>query len=101
LRLIVAYNALIDGIDRTEEQMIAVDVQAFPSDERRRYSELIAKRQDECLTDDEYDELLRLSDRSEAHNAARIAALIDLAQERGVTLADLLASHDIPPRSDS
>jgi hypothetical protein len=74
---------------------------AFPADDQQRYDALVAKRLDETLTPDEYDELLRLSDLYEAYDATRIAALSDLAQVRGVPLTDLMSSLDIGPRSDA
>jgi hypothetical protein len=38
--------------------------------------------------------LIKLSDRYELYDDARIAALAELAQERGVTLAELMTSLD-------
>lgn len=74
---------------------------AFPDDDLRRYDELVAKRRAETLTPAEHDELLRLSNRYEAHDASRLAALSELAQLRRVSLAKLLTSLDIMPLSDA
>ncbi len=57
---------------------------------QHRYDELIAKRQAETLTPDEYAELLRLSDQTEHMNAERLAALAALAQLRQTTLPHLM-----------
>jgi hypothetical protein len=84
-----------------EEVLLQRINRAFPAEDQQRYDALVTKRQDETLTPDEYDELLRLSDRHEAFDATRIAALIDLAQVRGVSLTDLMSSLDIEPRANA
>ncbi len=60
---------------------------------QERCKVLVAKRQAEMLTSDEYEELLRLTETFETLNAHRLEALVELARLRGVALPVLL--HDL------
>ena len=73
---------------------------ALDPDERQRYDELVAKREDEVLTPGEHEELIALSDRLELYDAARIAALVELARKRGVTLDKLMTSLEATDDTD-
>jgi hypothetical protein len=53
---------------------------------RQRYKKLIARRQAEMLTPQELTELLKMTDEMEAHNVARLEALVQLAGLRGISL---------------
>ena len=64
--------------------------QGLPAELRRRLAELRAKREDETITDAEYDELTRLTLQSEELHAERMEALVKLARQRGVTLPALM-----------
>lgn len=66
--------------------------------DQHRYGELLAKRQAETLTPDEYTELLRRSDEIERLHAERMAALARLAQLRQTTLAHLMVDLGITPQ---
>jgi len=62
----------------------------LPEDVQQRYNELIAKRDAETLSEEEHDELLRLTKLVEAFDLARVEALSRLASRRGVTLSVLM-----------
>jgi hypothetical protein len=64
--------------------------QGFPEDLRERLATLRGKREDEVITDAEYEELTRLTDRAEELHAERLAALVELAQLRGIGLSVLM-----------
>src|SRR6266568_103639 len=53
--------------------------QGLPSELRERIAILRANREDESMTDAEYEELTRLTDRAEELHADRMAALVELA----------------------
>jgi hypothetical protein len=72
----------------------------LPKDKHRRYHELRRKFRDESQTEEEYAEMLRLSDESELLNARRIEALGKLAQLRGLSLPALMAQLGIRPCTD-
>jgi hypothetical protein len=57
---------------------------------RDRIGFLRAKREEESITDAEYEELTRLTDQTEERHADRMAALGELAKRRGVGLAVLM-----------
>jgi hypothetical protein len=59
--------------------------------------ELIAKRQSYTITDDELQELIRLTDESERLNTERIEYLFELAQLRGITLDEVMEQLDLKP----
>lgn len=62
----------------------------LPSDLRERVSALRAKREDESISEAEYEELTRLTDQVEELHAERMAAMVDLAKLRGVALPALM-----------
>jgi len=64
--------------------------QGFPEGLRERLATLRRKREDEVITDAEYEELTRLTDRAEELHAERMAALVELAQLRGISLSVLM-----------
>src|SRR5579884_3608386 len=57
------------GLPETEAQLLLRINQGLPEDVRRRFEELITRRDARTLTLDEYDELLRLTDEVEARDA--------------------------------
>lgn len=78
------------SLPKTEAELLLKINQGLPSEVQKRYDELIAKRQAESLTPDEYDELLRMTDRVEGLEARRIKCLADLARLRQTTLVGLM-----------
>ncbi|MGH2583793.1 MAG: STAS/SEC14 domain-containing protein [Dehalococcoidia bacterium] len=72
----------------------------LPAEHRRRYDDLMAKRDDERLTAEEHTELLRLSDELETLDAERVEAIVALARLRGVAPAALMQSLGIQPAAD-
>ena len=61
-----------------------------------RYQHLARRREAETLTEAEHAELIALSDAQELLDADRVAALVALATERGITRADAMASFGNP-----
>jgi hypothetical protein len=64
--------------------------EGLPAELAERLAALKAKRDDDTITDDEYEELTRLGDQAEELHADRLAALVELAKLRGVGLPVLL-----------
>jgi hypothetical protein len=73
-----------------ESSLFATINQSLPESERQRLTELAERRSDETLTPREHSELLELQQRLEALHAARVKALAELAQLRGVTLTAVM-----------
>lgn len=69
--------------------------EGVPASVQQRYSELIALRQAETLTAEQYAELLRLTQQVEQIEAARIQNLSELARLRGMSLTALMESLGI------
>jgi hypothetical protein len=74
----------------TEAELLQRINQGLALDLAERYDQLVARRRDESLTPDEHEELIRLSDAVEEHDARRAAALTELAQVRNVPLGALM-----------
>ena len=64
------------------------------------YQKLLAKRQDENLTESEYQELIALSDQYEHQNVERIKHLVQLVEIRKVSLTNLMDQLEIPQPTD-
>jgi len=73
-----------------EAELLQEINQAIPTDIQKYYDELIAKRQDEMLTPEEYKDLLRLTEQVEKLEAQRIKNLVNLAHLRKVSLTELM-----------
>jgi hypothetical protein len=71
--------------------------EALPEDRARRLERLQAKRDTESLTDEEHQELIRLSNESEERHANRLEALAELAALRGSTLVDTMRALGLTP----
>jgi len=78
--------------------LLQINQRIDPSNEHRLH-ELVAKRQDETITENELHELIGLTDLIEQRDLKRLAALDALATLRRLSLADLMASLGIPPPS--
>jgi hypothetical protein len=92
MRLLAQRRAPV--LPQAEANLLLKINQSAPTPEMQARSlALVAKRQAETLTPDEYEELLRLTEDFEVLNAQRLEALVALARLRGVALPVLL--HDL------
>lgn len=82
-------------LSKEESELLIKINRGVPPDIQERYDELIAKRQLESLTPDEYDELLRLSDQIEKLDAERVENLKELACIRQTSLTALMEELNI------
>jgi hypothetical protein len=73
--------------------------QSIPPKLQERYDGLITKRRADTLTDDEYQELLELSDRIEAIDVKRLGYLSELAQLRQTSLTALIQELQLQPKA--
>ena len=74
--------------------------QVLPDELRNRYDELIARRDEEVLTPEEHQELLRLTEEEERIEGDRLEALAELARIRGLPLRALMQDLGISTPSD-
>ena len=82
-------------LSQGEAQLLLKINEGLPPKVQKRYDELIAKRREESLTPDEYDDLLRLSAENENMEARRMEYFVELARYRKVSLTDLMESMGI------
>ena len=82
-------------LSEEEPALIARINQGLPEELRERLSSLRAKREDETITDAEYEELTRLTLQAEELHAERMAAMVRLARLRGVSLPALMDQLNI------
>ena len=85
------------SLPQAEAELLLKINQGVPPDIQKRYNELIAKRQAEILTPDEYEELLRLTQQVEKLEARRVEYLAELACLRGTSLTALMENLGIRP----
>ncbi|MEA5448843.1 hypothetical protein VB780_09710 [Leptolyngbya sp. CCNP1308] len=85
------------SLPELEANLLQAINQELPEEIQHRYSELQAKLQDEAIAPEEHQELLQLIDVVEQADAARLQALVELAQLRGVNLPDLMTQLGLQP----
>jgi hypothetical protein len=73
-----------------ESELLVRINQGWPPELRKRLAFLKTKREDESIADAEYEELTRLTDQAEELHAKRMAAMVELARLRGVSLPELM-----------
>ena len=83
------------GLPQTEAELLLKINQGIPSNIQRDYKELVAKRDDEILTEDEHQQLLQLTEEIEKIQAQRIENLAELSRLRGISLTALMESLGI------
>ena len=79
-----------DTLSENETDLLEKINQSLPTELRLRYKLLIAKKEAETLTNDEYHELLDITEQKEGLNVERIRYLIQLAVIRKTSLSDLV-----------
>jgi hypothetical protein len=93
LRSMSASKAACAGqrMSEAEANLLQEINRGLPETIWQRYHQLVAKRRDETLTNDEWEELKSLTDDVELTHARRMEKLADLARLRKVSLDDLMA----------
>lgn len=80
----------IDLIKKINESVLS-------DEEQNRFDELVRKRQSEKISQKELDELISLTEKSEALNVERVKNLITLAKSKKVTLDEIMDKLGIKP----
>jgi iron-sulfur cluster repair protein YtfE (RIC family) len=84
------------NLPRYEAELLVKINKGLAPDMQARYDALITKRRAECLTPEEYQELLQLTQQVEQFEAQRVKYLAELAQLRQTSLTHLLKELQIP-----
>lgn len=74
----------------TDEELIAAIKIGYPPGFRQRYRELRKKRQENSLTDEERQELIRCSDRVMHRDTERLPLLLELSRRRQTDVPSLI-----------
>ncbi len=74
-----------------------VNETTLTEEEYRRFYELIEKRRDEIISNDELEELSELTDKSEEINVKRLKYLFEIAQIRNKSLREVMKELEIFP----
>lgn len=82
--------------ERESELLSKINEGLLPGD-AKRMNVLIAKRQAYTISNDELEELIKLTDEAERLNVERIKNLLELAHLRGVTLDEVMDQLQIRP----
>jgi hypothetical protein len=84
-------------LSEREDELLQKIYQGLPPEMQQRLNELIEKRQSYTITDDELQELIKLTDQVELFDAERLKHMIELAHLRNVPLDDLIRQLGIKP----
>lgn len=77
-----------------------VNEATLTEEEYRRFYELLEKRRDENISNDELEELLKLTDKSEELKVKQLKYLIEVAQIRNKSLREVMRDLEIfPPQT--
>jgi ribosomal protein L12E/L44/L45/RPP1/RPP2 len=80
-----------------QSELVRKIIEGLPRAAAIRMEKLIAKRQSYTITEDELQELIRLTDESERLNVEKMKYLLELAHLRGVTLDEVMKQLGIEP----
>ena len=94
-------NQRAPSLSQAESELLKRINRGLAEQDRRRFDELVAKRESEDLTEDENAEFLRLATLSEALNVERMKALAELARIRRSTLRDVMQDLGIKTPVDA
>jgi hypothetical protein len=84
-------------LSEREAELLQKIYHGIPTEMQERLNELIKKRQSYTITDDELQELIKLTNQVELFDAERLKHLIELAHLRNVPLDDLIRQLGIKP----
>jgi len=85
------------NLSEAETRLLLKINQDLPPAARKRMNELISKRQSRLISPAELEELIQLTDQSEAIGVERLKCLIELASLRNVTPDELMRQLGIKP----
>lgn len=94
---IIAFRAkkITTNLSEKEAKLLLNINHVLEQDIQKPYQLLIKKRQNEELTNSEYDKLLSLTELVEKHQAQRLKHLVELATLRGCSLETLMNDLEI------
>ena len=82
---------------KQESELLLLINKDLPLKNRKRYTILLTKRQNETLTNEEYEELLELTEKKEGLQEERLKNMIALSKIRDITLSKLVEQLELKP----
>lgn len=96
-RLLVAGKSSPPALSSEEARLLNEINQGLPAEEMDYYQTLIRKRQDETISDEEFQALDRITRRLEALQLGRVQSLVKLAELWNLPLAAVMTQLEIQP----
>ncbi len=93
--LLLQAQRKVNNLPPAEAELLLKINQGIPSETKKYYDELIAKREAETLTPDEYNQLTQFTEQIEKLQAKRIEYLAELARLRKTSLTALMENLGI------
>ena len=93
----VKAKRIAPSLSTNESELLIKINQDLPQELREIYQSLIEKRNQENLTEAEYQQLLELTEEVEKYQAQRLEYLTQLAQIRQLSLTNLIAQMGLKP----
>jgi hypothetical protein len=93
--LLLQAQRKVNNLPPAEAELLLKINQSIPSETKKYYDELIAKREAETLTPDEYNQLTQFTEQIEKLQAKRIEYLAELARLRKTSLTALMENLGI------
>ncbi|TYQ28301.1 STAS/SEC14 domain-containing protein [Pseudanabaena sp. UWO311] len=87
------------SLPKDQSLLLQQITQCIPNQLQERYDLLIGKRQDNALTDEEYQELINLGEHIEAIDVKRLENLTKLAKLRQISLNELIQDFQLQPQA--
>jgi hypothetical protein len=96
--LAIRAKRVANVISKKESELLLKINIGLSDTEQLLFNHLIEKRDAETITNEAFEQLVELTDKSEALNVQRMKALVELSKIRGVTLSQLMADLNIKPQ---
>jgi len=85
-------------LTQTESDLLKKINTSAPAEIQKRFDNLLGKRDNETLSDNEYEELLELTRYTETLNVQRLEYLLELARLRNIPLDELIKQIELKPQ---
>ncbi|OQX81294.1 MAG: hypothetical protein B6D64_02110 [Bacteroidetes bacterium 4484_276] len=85
-------------LTQTESDLLKKINTSAPAEIQKRFDNLLGKRDNETLSDNEYEELLELTRYTETLNVQRFEYLLELARLRNIPLDELIKQIELKPQ---
>jgi hypothetical protein len=89
------------SLTKHEQNLLSQIRNILPPDFKKRFFDLVEKRDSRSITEIELAELLDLTGQYEQYDLARLRLMIELANSRGISLPDLVKQFKLCPKENA